>query len=242
MLPTTKLGATPGEELGVGERRTGGDLVGDRVDGGGGSDRIGRPDSEGIGAISQVEQHDGLAGPRLFERSGQQQQRVSAAGLTDGRRDVIGQDISTTRELGARRLDRAWVHACDQQAVDSVSLDASVSQHAGERLGCHGGVPSLSESLLPDPRAGVARGPPPIEELVGGGAPADELGDDRSVVGPLAHDHCGRSIAAARLVGRRGQAVTHVGDDYESLPASIKRAEECTSPRAQRAPDVIGAD
>src|SRR5204863_2615631 len=71
----------------------------------------------------------------------------------------------------------AGVHTGDHDVVEGVGRRARGLERVGEGLLAEGGVDALPEALLPAVRGRLPREAPALEELLGGGGGADELGD-----------------------------------------------------------------
>ena len=158
---------------------------------------------------------------------------MGPAGLSGGGGDLVDQDVAPGGELGSGGLDGPGVHPADDQPVDGVGLDAGIGQCSA--IGGPGelGVPGLAEALLPQAGPGVAGAAPPVKELVGGSAAADDLRDHRCVVRPLADDDSGGRVATAGLVRAGGKAVAQVGGHHKAVARAVERAEEGPGPRAE---------
>ncbi len=74
----------------------------------------------------------------------------------------------TARPWGPVTMSRS-TSSGDSSAAFSARFQASVAERD---------VARLAEALLPGPRPGVAGRAPPVDELLGGAGPAEELGDD----------------------------------------------------------------
>ena len=103
------------------------------------------------------------------------------------------------------RAAGAGVGAGHDEVVDLLGADAGVGQRAGAGLLTQRQVLGLAELLLPLLRPVVARRAPAVEELLGGAARAEQLGQQRTV-GVGADQQRGRRVATGRLVGAAGQA------------------------------------
>ena len=206
--------APPGEELAVGEWGTRGHLVRHRHDRGEIGDRYGDLEDEGVGAVGQRQEGDDLAGGGDVEGGAQEQGGLSRTGVADGGRQVAHQSVDGYAERADDGLVGPAVGTGDDQVVDPVGLDAGFGQGRAEGLGTERDVAGLAELLLPLLGAHVAGRAPAVEELVGGGAGTDQLGDHRPV-GVVAHQQGGGGVATGGLVGTAGQAGADVGGDHQ---------------------------
>ena len=164
----------------------------------------------------------------------------AAPGLPDGGRAGRRPPCRRPRPdfLAAALLARPWVPATMSVSTRSGSMPAS-ARAAREGGLAEPDVLHLAELLLPLLRALVAGRPPAVEELVGGGARADELGEDRAV-GVVADEERGRRVAAGGLVGAAGQAGADVGRDHQGGRAAGQGGAEGHDARAHGAAEVGG--
>ena len=130
------------------------------------------------------DERDDLAGRRLLDQVRQQHQGVGRAGEADRRRPGCrprprrAAPSFLARPAPARAWGAATATRCTWSTSRPASFRRGVPGPGGELV-----VALLAEPLLPAVDAELARGPPAIQELLGGRCTAQVLGDQRSVLG-----------------------------------------------------------
>jgi hypothetical protein len=138
--------------------------------------------------------------------------------------------VADAQALGQRRA-RPLVQAGDGDVVDLLGGDAGALQGRGPRLQAQRHVAGLAEALLPDLAVGLLRGPPAVEELLGGARRRQVLGQQRAARAVADHQRHG-AVAAGGLVGTAGEAATEVGGHHQRVPVPSSAAR--SAPLAER--------
>ena len=97
----------------------------------------------------------------------------------------------------------------------------------------------LAEPFLPHPRGGRAGRPPPVQELGGGAALPDDLGQHREAVARVrAEDEGGRAVAAVPLVRAARQPGADVGEHRHGWHRRLGGGDQRAHARADGAGHV----
>ena len=128
---------------------------------------------------------------------------MGRAGLAHRGGEVVGGHVRTHAELGRERLGGPGVHAGHHHVVDLDGVDAGGLEGAPQRVEAEGEVAGLAEPLLPHLGPALARGPPAVQELVGGRGAPQIARHDGGAGAVLAHHQRGGGVAPGRLVGAR---------------------------------------
>ena len=230
------------QELAVGEVAAGLDLRRDRTRGLVRGQRVGRAEQEHVGAVGQHHERDDLARLGLLERARQQQAGMRGAGVADRRRKVVDDRVVASAETLRQGPDGSGVQSGDDDPVHLGRGERCRLQRRVPRLLAERHVLRLAEALLPDLGAPVTGRAPAVEELLGGRAAPEVLGDDRGLARVrVADEQRGGAVAPADssgLVGRpvrRSEVTTSVVPAPSSATRSAPTPERTAPPRSSAA-------
>ena len=121
----------------------------------------------------------------------------------------------------------------DGRERDVARGEAGTFERGVPRRDTEGRVDDLAEALVPDPGAGLTRGAPPLDVLVGDARAPEQLGHDRAVV-VAAHDERGGGVALHRFLGAAGEPGADVGAHDQRRGAAGQRKQEAADRGARR--------
>ena len=231
--------AAPAQVGAVVDRRTACRLV---LDGRGRRPRrdgVGRAEQHDVGTVGEHDQRDDLPGLARARARPQERGRLGRPEVADRAARSPPTCRSPTPSFLARAATaRAWVPAMATWSTWSATSSAyfSASSHAAMP---EGHVAGLAEPLLPHLRAQVAGRAPPVEELLGGPAAADRVGEQRRV-GLVGDEQGGGPVAEGGLVGPARQTAAEVGAHDEVVararawPRTARRRSSAPSRRRRR--------
>jgi hypothetical protein len=123
------------------------------------------PPHEGVGSVSQLQDHDDLTGCGSLQDVGQADAQLGGTEVAQDDATVGSQPSGIDSEGRRDRSDRSSVEPGDDEVIDVLDREVGRLQCIAERRLGQRDVSGLAETLLPLVGLRLTRYPPPVEEL-----------------------------------------------------------------------------